>query len=84
MGSRYEHLVIAMPQVGSQPPQAGRRRFGSHIKDQGMPICIGSNDILICSQDILYVVLVAQGRVITLVRPKKHSIHPSGKDIAIL
>lgn len=30
-------------------------------------------------QDILYVVLVAQGRVITLVRPKKHSIHPSGK-----
>lgn len=30
------------------------------------------------SKDVLYVILVAQGRVITLVRPKKHSIHPSG------
>ncbi len=27
---------------------------------------------------MLYVILVAQGRVITLVRPRKHSIHPSG------
>ncbi|KAJ7486037.1 vacuolar fusion protein MON1 [Mycena galericulata] len=33
-------------------------------------------------KDILYVVLVARGRVITLVRPKKHSIHPA--DIHIL
>ncbi|KAF8172004.1 trafficking protein Mon1-domain-containing protein [Mycena galopus ATCC 62051] len=32
--------------------------------------------------DILYVVLVARGRVITIVRPKKHSIHPA--DIHIL
>jgi hypothetical protein len=29
-------------------------------------------------QDMLYIVLVAAGRIITLVRPKKHSIHPSG------
>lgn len=29
-------------------------------------------------QDILYVLLVARGSVITLVRPKKHSVHPSG------
>lgn len=34
-------------------------------------------------KDILYVVLVAQGRVITLVRPKKHSIHPSDLHILI-
>lgn len=34
-------------------------------------------------KDILYVVLVAQGRVITLVRPKKHSIHPSDLHILV-
>ncbi|KAI0801948.1 DUF254-domain-containing protein [Irpex lacteus] len=34
-------------------------------------------------KDILYVVLVAQGRVVTLVRPKKHSIHPSDLHILI-
>ncbi|KAF7346547.1 hypothetical protein MSAN_01882800 [Mycena sanguinolenta] len=33
-------------------------------------------------KDILYVILVARGRVITIVRPKKHSIHPA--DIHIL
>lgn len=30
-------------------------------------------------KDILYVMLVAEGKVITLIRPKKHSIHPAGK-----
>lgn len=29
-------------------------------------------------QDMLYVLLVAGNKVVTLVRPKKHSIHPSG------
>ncbi|KAG2151303.1 DUF254-domain-containing protein [Suillus clintonianus] len=29
-------------------------------------------------KDTLYIILVARGQVITLVRPKKHSIHPSG------
>ncbi|KAI0755027.1 trafficking protein Mon1-domain-containing protein [Daedaleopsis nitida] len=33
-------------------------------------------------KEMLYVILFAQGRVITLVRPKKHSIHPS--DLHIL
>ncbi|KIY45577.1 DUF254-domain-containing protein [Fistulina hepatica ATCC 64428] len=33
-------------------------------------------------KEVLYVLLVAQGRVITLIRPKKHSVHPS--DIHIL
>ncbi|KAG8214619.1 hypothetical protein J3R82DRAFT_9695 [Butyriboletus roseoflavus] len=33
-------------------------------------------------KDTLYIILVAQGRVITLVRPKKHSIHPT--DIHII
>ncbi|KAK0201848.1 vacuolar fusion protein MON1 [Desarmillaria ectypa] len=33
-------------------------------------------------KDILYVILVARGRVVTLIRPKKHSIHPA--DIHIL
>lgn len=33
-------------------------------------------------KDTLYIILVAQGQVITLVRPKKHSIHPA--DIHIL
>ena len=34
--------------------------------------------VLTVWQDILYMILIAQERVITLVRPKKHSIHPSG------
>ncbi|KAF8551678.1 DUF254-domain-containing protein [Imleria badia] len=33
-------------------------------------------------KDTLYIILVAQGRVVTLVRPKKHSIHPT--DIHII
>ncbi|KIY72503.1 DUF254-domain-containing protein [Cylindrobasidium torrendii FP15055 ss-10] len=33
-------------------------------------------------KDILYVILISQGRVVTLIRPKKHSIHPA--DIHIL
>ncbi|KAJ3737112.1 vacuolar fusion protein MON1 [Lentinula guzmanii] len=32
--------------------------------------------------DILYVILVTQGEIITLIRPKKHSVHPA--DIHIL
>ena len=31
------------------------------------------------SQDVLYAILLAGDRVITLVRPKKHSIHPIGE-----
>ncbi|KAI0769013.1 DUF254-domain-containing protein [Trametes elegans] len=34
-------------------------------------------------KDMLYVILVAQGRIITLVRPKKHSIHPSDLHILV-
>ncbi|EED82311.1 predicted protein [Postia placenta Mad-698-R] len=34
-------------------------------------------------KDILYVILIAQGKVITLVRPKKHSIHPSDLHILV-
>ncbi|KZT12073.1 DUF254-domain-containing protein [Laetiporus sulphureus 93-53] len=34
-------------------------------------------------KDILYVILIAQERVITLVRPKKHSIHPSDLHVLI-
>ncbi|KAH7908830.1 DUF254-domain-containing protein [Hygrophoropsis aurantiaca] len=34
-------------------------------------------------KDILYIILVAQGRVITLVRPKKHSIHPADLHILV-
>ncbi|KAG7088288.1 hypothetical protein E1B28_012300 [Marasmius oreades] len=33
-------------------------------------------------KDVLYVVIIADGQVVTLIRPKKHSIHPS--DIHIL
>ncbi|KAF5382550.1 hypothetical protein D9615_002841 [Tricholomella constricta] len=29
-------------------------------------------------KDILYIILVAEGKVITLIRPRKHSIHPAG------
>ena len=29
-------------------------------------------------QDTLYIILVARGQVVTLVRPRKHSIHPTG------
>ncbi|OAX38771.1 DUF254-domain-containing protein [Rhizopogon vinicolor AM-OR11-026] len=35
-------------------------------------------------KDTLYIILVARGQVITLVRPKKHSIHPAGTYIHIL
>ncbi|KDQ62528.1 hypothetical protein JAAARDRAFT_189835 [Jaapia argillacea MUCL 33604] len=34
-------------------------------------------------KDILYVILVASGHVVTLVRPKKHSIHPADLHILI-
>ncbi|EMD39922.1 hypothetical protein CERSUDRAFT_112166 [Gelatoporia subvermispora B] len=34
-------------------------------------------------KDVLYVMLIAQGRVVTLIRPKKHSIHPSDLHILI-
>ncbi|KAL5501280.1 MON1 [Sanghuangporus vaninii] len=34
------------------------------------------------TKDILYVMLIARGRVITLVRPRKHSVHPA--DLHIL
>ncbi|KAH7919246.1 DUF254-domain-containing protein [Leucogyrophana mollusca] len=34
-------------------------------------------------KDILYIILVAQGQVITLVRPKKHSIHPADLHIIV-
>jgi len=29
-------------------------------------------------QDLLYVILIARNRVVTLIRPRKHSIHPAG------
>ncbi|KAI0917319.1 hypothetical protein AcW1_007466 [Taiwanofungus camphoratus] len=34
-------------------------------------------------KDILYVILIAKERVITLVRPKKHSIHPSDLHVLV-
>ncbi|KAL5482956.1 MON1 [Sanghuangporus weigelae] len=34
------------------------------------------------TKDILYVMLIARGRVVTLVRPRKHSVHPA--DLHIL
>lgn len=29
-------------------------------------------------KDILYIMLLAQGKVVTLIRPRRHSIHPAG------
>lgn len=34
-------------------------------------------------QDLLYVLLIAGGHIVTLLRPRKHSIHPSGKYLVI-
>jgi len=34
-------------------------------------------------KDVLYIILVAEGRVVTLVRPKKHSIHPTDLHILV-
>ncbi|KAG6837622.1 hypothetical protein H0H93_006143 [Arthromyces matolae] len=34
-------------------------------------------------KDILYIILVAEGKVITLIRPKKHSIHPADVHIIL-
>ena len=34
--------------------------------------------LLINVQDILYVILIAKDKVVTLIRPRKHSIHPAG------
>ncbi|KAI8971160.1 trafficking protein Mon1-domain-containing protein [Trametes punicea] len=34
-------------------------------------------------KEMLYVILVAQGRIVTLVRPRKHSIHPSDLHILV-
>lgn len=30
-------------------------------------------------QDLLYVLLIAGGHIVTLLRPRKHAIHPSGE-----
>ncbi|EPQ54568.1 DUF254-domain-containing protein [Gloeophyllum trabeum ATCC 11539] len=35
------------------------------------------------AKDVLYVILVANGQVVTLVRPKKHSIHPADLHILV-
>ena len=29
-------------------------------------------------KDMLYIILIANNRVVTLIRPRKHSIHPAG------
>ncbi|KAF8073683.1 trafficking protein Mon1-domain-containing protein [Lyophyllum atratum] len=34
-------------------------------------------------KDILYIILVAEGKVITLIRPRKHSIHPADIHIVL-
>ncbi|TBU27209.1 trafficking protein Mon1-domain-containing protein [Dichomitus squalens] len=52
--------------------------------DPALRKCVA--DILVPTskiKDILYVIMIAQGRVITLVRPRKHSIHPSDLHILI-
>ena len=39
--------------------------------------------LLINAQDILYVILIAKDKVVTLIRPRKHSIHPAGNQPSI-
>ena len=34
--------------------------------------------LLLFLKDMLYVILIANNRIVTLIRPKKHSIHPAG------
>ena len=34
-------------------------------------------------KDMLYIILIANNRVVTLIRPKKHSIHPAGRSNCI-
>lgn len=34
--------------------------------------------IICCIQDLLYAMIVSNGKLVTLLRPKKHSLHPSG------
>ena len=50
----------------------------SKMKVRFFPVFSSRLGLRIGVQDMLYIVLIAAGRVITLVRPKKHSIHPSG------
>lgn len=46
------------------------------VRPDSLPLV--SKGLMAEVQDMLYIVLIAAGRIITLVRPKKHSIHPSG------
>ena len=34
--------------------------------------------LILFPKDMLYVILIANNRIVTLIRPKKHSIHPAG------
>jgi hypothetical protein len=48
---------------------SGRDRNGRRNTDQKMDIAL---------QDLLYLLLVADGKIVTLLRPRRHSVHPSG------
>lgn len=63
-------LAISTSSLLCLPMEAGLRR---KIGEMLIPSKI---------KDIFYVILLARGRVVTLVRPKKHSVHPA--DLHIL
>jgi hypothetical protein len=76
MGTSSLHCLKLDPAV--------RSRAANHLvpssKMKVRTVCWQSQRVLMVYryQDLLYLILVARGRVITLARPKKHSIHPAG------
>ncbi|KAF9071187.1 trafficking protein Mon1-domain-containing protein [Rhodocollybia butyracea] len=54
-------------------------RLDSGLRNKAAQALVPSGKV---SKDILYIILVARGEIITLIRPKKHSVHPA--DVHIL
>lgn len=75
------NFFLELSTVGPELASACCWSTGTDLKDEGQTFCCTWKiEVLmgIWFQDTLYIILVARGQVITLVRPKKHSIHPAG------
>ena len=77
-------LAISMSSLLCLPLEAGlRRKIGSILVPAKMKVSeIGLSSpescLIYIFKDILYILLIVDGRVVTIVRPKKHSVHPAG------
>ena len=79
-GHGNKSIVVAISQVRPVRAVQSCRSSCPGVEDEGplFPVFPRWLRLRAGVQDMLYIVLIAAGRAVTLVRPKKHSIHPSG------